>query len=139
VKKAEISALLHDIAKYEKPSDYPDFSLPSDTPEDIIHQYLGEHIVRTRLGVTDEEILNAVKYHTSGRKNMTLLEKIVYIADLLEPSRKFLGVAKLREEIKKDFFKGFKICLEEIVEFLLKTGTEVYPLTLVALNYYKEN
>ncbi len=135
-KKAEISALLHDIAKYEKVEDYPEFSLPDNTPSDIIHQYLGEHIIRTRLGVTDQEILNAVKYHTTGRADMTLLEKIVYIADLLEPSRKFLGVAKLREEIKKDFHKGFKICLEEIVEFLLRSGKEVYPLTLEAL---KEN
>lgn len=139
VKKAEISALLHDIAKYERVSDYPDFSLPSDTPEDIIHQYLGEHIIKSRLGVLDEEILNAVKYHTTGRENMTLLEKIVYVADLLEPSRKFLGVDDLREEIKKDFDKGFVICLEEIVEFLLKSGKEVYPLTLRALKYVKEN
>lgn len=135
-KKAEISALLHDIAKYEKVEDYPDFSLPDNTPSDIIHQYLGEHIIRTRLGITDQDILNAVKYHTTGRADMTLLEKIVYIADLLEPSRKFLGVTELREEIKKDFFKGFKICLEEIVEFLLRNGKEVYPLTLEAL---KEN
>jgi HD superfamily phosphohydrolase YqeK len=70
---------------------------------------------------------------------MSLLEKIIYVADIIEPSRKFLGVEELRQEIKKDFFKGFKVCLEEIVEFLLKTGTEVYPLTLDALNYYKEN
>ena len=136
-KKAELSALLHDIAKYESVENYPDFSISCDTPEDIVHQYLGEYIARTRLNVVDEEILNAIKYHTTGRENMTLLEMVVYVADLLEPSRKFSGVQELREEIKKDFFKGFKICLEEIVEFLKSSNKAVYPLTLDALNYYK--
>lgn len=138
-KKAELSALLHDVAKYENLANFPGFSLPSETPKDIVHQYLGEYIAKTVLEVSDNEVLTAIKYHTTGRPNMSLLEKIIYVADIIEPSRKFLGVEELREEIKKDFFFGFKVCLEEIVEFLLKTGTEVYPLTLDALNYYKEN
>ena len=137
VKKAEISALLHDIAKYENPDNFSDFKLPSETPEDIVHQYLGEYIARIKLGVLDEDVLTAIKYHTTGRPQMSLLEKIIYVADIIEPSRMFLGVEQLREEIKKDFFQGFKICLEEIVDFLLKSGKEVYPLTLDALNYYK--
>ena len=139
VKKAELSALLHDIAKYESVENYPSFSLPDKTPKDIVHQYLGEYIAREKLKIDDEEVLSAIKYHTTGRANMPLLEKIIYVADLIEPSRKFAGVDYLRKEIKKDFFNGFKICLEEIVEFLIKNGQEVYPLTLDALKYYKEN
>ncbi|MBO7213935.1 MAG: nicotinate (nicotinamide) nucleotide adenylyltransferase [Clostridia bacterium] len=138
-KKAEISALLHDIAKYENPDNVVGFIYDKDMPKDIIHQYLGEYIARTKLGVYDEEVLLAIKYHTTGRPNMTLLEKIIYVADIIEPSRKFAGVEPLREEVKKDFDRGFKICLEEIVEFLIEGGGEVYPLTLDALNYYKEN
>lgn len=137
--RAELSALLHDVAKYENPDDFKNFALAKDTPKDIVHQYLGEHIAREVLGVDDEAVLSAIKYHTTGRPNMPLLEKIIYVADIIEPSRKFLGVDDLREEIKKDFFVGFRVCLEEIVEFLLKNGQAVYPLTIEALNYYKEN
>ena len=131
--KAELSALLHDVAKYKNPSDYKNCILPSDLPKDIEHQFLGEYIAKTELAVKDEEVLLAIKYHTTGRSGMTMLEKVIYIADLIEPSRKFLGVERLREEINKDFNKGFKICLEEIVEFLIKSGKEVYSLTQDAL------
>ena len=133
VKKAELSALLHDVAKYEDINNYSGVGIPSDLPSDIVHQYLGEYIARTRLNVKDGDVLLAIKYHTTGRAHMTMLEKVIYIADLIEPSRKFQGVEKLREEINKDFFKGFKICLEEIVEFLKLSGKEVYSLTLEAL------
>lgn len=134
--KAELASLLHDIAKYKNPSDYKDFFIEDKVNSDVVHQFLGEYIARTELCVDDGEILNAIKYHTTGRANMTMLEKIVYIADLIEPSRKFLGVETLREEIEKDFDKGFKICLLEIVEFLKKNDKEIYKLTLDAL---KEN
>lgn len=131
-KKAELSALLHDLAKYKDAEGYKD-KIPSDLPSDIVHQFLGEYIAREELGVTDEEVLSAIKYHTTGRANMSDLEKVIYIADLLEPSRTFNGVDVLRNEIDKDFNKGFKICLEEIVEFLKQSGKEIYELTLQAL------
>ena len=133
VNKAELSALLHDVAKYKDINDYKDCPLPNDLPSDIVHQFLGEYIARNELGVKDEEVLSAIKYHTTGRYKMSLLEKVIYVADLIEPSRKFNGVEAVREEIKKDFNKGFKICLEEIVEFLKLNGKEVYALTLDAL------
>ena len=83
--KAELSALLHDVAKYENLSNFPNFSLPSETPKDIVHQYLGEYIAKTVLEVSDNEVLTAIKYHTTGRPNMSLLEKIIYVADIIEP------------------------------------------------------
>ena len=133
VKKAELSALLHDLAKYKNYKDYKEFSLPNDVNEDIIHQFLGEYIARVELGIKDSEVLNAIKYHTTGRSGMTLLEKITYVADLIEPSRKFEGVIELRREIDKDFNNGFYICLKEIVDFLSKNDKEIYSLTLDAL------
>ncbi len=131
--KAELSALLHDLAKYKNPEDYKGFKMPKSLPEDIVHQFLGEYIARTELGVSDSEVLSAIKYHTTGRGGMSDLEKVIYIADLLEPSRTFDGVEALRREVDKDFHKGFKTCLEEIVEFLKRNGKEIYELTLQAL------
>ena len=133
LKKAELSALLHDVAKYKNPSDYKNFTLPGNMPKDVEHQFLGAYIAKEELNVQDEDVLSAIKYHTTGRSGMTMLEKVIYIADLIEPSRRFIGVESLREEINKDFNKGFKVCLEEIVEFLIKSGKEVYSLTQDAL------
>ena len=129
-KQAELSALLHDIAKYEDYNNFKGFALEEGTPKDIIHQYLGEFIAKNVLKVNDKEVLNAIKYHTTGRRGMTLLEKIIYIADLIEPSRKFNGVDELRVAVNCDFDLGFKICVKEIIEFLKLQKVEIYKLTL---------
>ncbi len=133
VYKAELSALLHDVAKYKNYKDYKNFTINDDINEDIIHQFLGEYIAREELKINDEEVLTAIKYHTTGRSGMSMLEKIIYVADLIEPSRKFEGVTQLREEVEKDFDNGFRICLKEIVDFLTKSGKEIYNLTIQAL------
>ncbi len=134
--KAETASLLHDVAKYEDVNNYKDI-LPNSCPKDVAHQFIGEYIIKTKLGVTDEDILNAVKYHTTGRGNMSTLEKIVYVADLIEPSRKYQMVSYLREVINNDFESGFKICVKEVLDFLKKGGGEIYYLTVEAYEYYK--
>ena len=130
---------MHDVAKYKTKSDYLGAEIPPDAPDAVVHQYLGEYIAKTELNITDEDILSAIKYHTTGRANMSLLEKVIYIADLIEPSRRFLGVEELRKAVYNNFEKGFKICLEEIVEFLKKDGGNVFSLTLEAAAYYLED
>ncbi len=135
-KNAEIASLLHDIAKYEDPSKYSSI-LPNGCTSEVAHQFIGEYIAKTKLGVKDEDILNAVKYHTTGRANMSILEKIVYVADLIEPSRKYQMVEYLREVIEKDFDSGFKICVKEVLDFLKLNGGEIYYLTEECYNYYK--
>ena len=136
LKKVETASLLHDIAKYKDPSDYPLFELPPNCPSEVAHQFLGEYIAREELGVEDKDVLNAIKYHTTGRDNMSTLEKVVYVADLIEPSRKYEGVNELRKVIDKDFESGFKICIKEVFEFLKKGGGEIYPLTEIATKFY---
>ena len=68
---------------------------------------------------------------------MTLLEKIIYTADIIEPSRKFNGVTELRIAVEKDFESGFRTCAQEILEFLQKSGEEIYPLSIEACEFYK--
>ena len=134
--KAEMASLLHDIAKYEDVGKY-DTILPPNCTKDVAHQFIGEHIARTVLGVTDVDILNAIKYHTTGRANMSTLEKIVYIADLIEPSRKYQMVTYLREVVENNFENGFKISVKEVLDFLKQGGNEIYYLTEECYNYYK--
>ncbi len=137
--KVELSALLHDCAKYITVSeeDYKKYEIPNDCPPQVTHQYVGAYIAKNILGITDSDILNAIRYHTSGRPDMSTLEKIIYTADIIEPSRKFIGVEELRHAVKKDFESGFKICAQEILEFLKKSGEEIYPLSIKACEFYK--
>ena len=135
-KKAEISALLHDMAKYKTASEVKGFIPPSDCTNEVLHQFLGEYLARTELEIIDEDILNAIKYHTTGRANMSNLEKIVYVADLIEPSRTYEMVDYLRKVMKGDFEKGFAVCVKEVLDFLKLKGGEIYYLTYEAYKYY---
>lgn len=134
--KAAFAALLHDCAKYQNKEDYKNFQLPEDTPENCVHQYLGAYVAENVLGVKDREVLDAIRYHTTGRENMSLTEKIVYVSDVIEPSRNFSGADELREVVFNDFEKGFIVVLNEILKFLNKDCLHVDELTKKAVKYY---
>lgn len=134
--KAELAALLHDAAKYSCGADFPDFECPTGVPPQIIHQFLGRFVAERVLGVRDEDVLNAVNFHTTGRIGMSRLEKIVFLADLLEEDRSFDGVEEIRREVDADFDRGFAFALKELVGFLKKDGESIYPLTEKAADYY---
>lgn len=135
-KKTALAALLHDSAKYENVADYPGFSLPYDVPDSVVHQFLGAYVAEKTLGITDEEILGAIRWHTTGKPDMTLLEKIIYTADLLEPGRRFPGVDRLRAAVERDFDDGFKLCVSELNAFLKSSGKPLCDLSMQADEYY---
>lgn len=140
--KAEMAALLHDcaknrtieemrrmITKEEELSD-EEYNLP-----EILHGFAGAIYARNLFRVEEKEILNAIKYHTIGRKNMSPLEKIVYISDVIEPGRSHQGVEKIRELV----YMGEIDCAilletEEKIKYLLSTGRVVHTNTLELRN-----
>lgn len=134
--KAELAALYHDVAKYLNPNDYPDFIDPSDGVESVTHQFLGAYLLENVFGIKDEEVINAVKYHTTGRKNMSPLEKLIFTADAIEPSRTYKNVGDLRKLTYRDFNAGFIEVLKEIYEMLEKSGNKIYYLTKEAYDCY---
>ena len=136
-KKAELAALLHDVAKYQNAELYPEFFVEKGVPSSVVHQFLGAHIVKTILKITDVDIVNAVKYHTTGRPNMSNLEKLIFIADLIEPTRNFTGVEKLREAVFNNFESGFAISVNELYKYLKNSGETVYHLTKDCAEFYK--
>lgn len=138
-KRATISALLHDVAKYKDASCYPDFYLDHFVPQPVVHQYLGAYIAKTELGIKDEDVLNAIRYHTSARRNMSKLEKIVFLADLLEEDRVFDGVDEIRKAVEADFDSGFKFAVGELNKFLNKKNQDVYFLTKECLDSLNNN
>lgn len=141
-KKALAAALFHDCAKnLPKDSPYLDGFVPptkwGNIPREVYHQFAGAYVAEKYFGVTDEDVLNAIRYHTSARENMSDLEKIVFLADMLESERRYQGVDELRALF---FGADLDECLTESLRqtllFLEQKGGEVYPLTRKAYEFY---
>ncbi|MFP3359373.1 bis(5'-nucleosyl)-tetraphosphatase (symmetrical) YqeK, partial [Planococcus sp. SIMBA_143] len=105
----EIAAIFHDYAKFRPKEEMRQIIIDQSFNEDLLeysselwHAPVGAYLVRYEIGINDEEILNAIKYHTSGRPYMTLMDKCVFIADYIEPGRSFPGVDEVREVVQKD-------------------------------------
>lgn len=141
--KAALAALLHDVAKYLDYNNYKDFDIEKiaaehgekSVPKPVIHQFLGAHVAKNVLKITDEEVLSAIRYHTTGRKNMSALEKVIFVADLLEPSRDYDEVEELRAAVNSDFEKGFLLCVKRIHKYLKRDGAPLF-LTDAVYDYY---
>ncbi|MBQ8342798.1 MAG: nicotinate (nicotinamide) nucleotide adenylyltransferase [Clostridia bacterium] len=139
------AALMHDCAKnLPVNSPYLDgFAPPTtwgDIPPQVVHQYQGAYVAERHFGVCDRNVLNAIRYHTSGRPNMCEIEKLIFLADMLEEERHYTGVDELRALFwDKD---GLDKCLAEALYqtllFLESKGGEIYPLTRAAYEFYKD-
>lgn len=134
--KVRISALLHDCAKYIDHNTVKGFMLDSDVPSPVVHAFLGEYVAKTRLGIDDCEILDAIKYHTSGKPDMSDLAKLIFVADMVEKGRNYQGVEILREYFKGDLHKCFVECLKEEMVHLINKKSYIYRLTLEAYDFY---
>ncbi|MBQ3216045.1 MAG: nicotinate (nicotinamide) nucleotide adenylyltransferase [Oscillospiraceae bacterium] len=92
-------------------------------------------LVAERIFGENEAVVTAIRYHTTGRANMSLLEKIIYVADYMEPNRAFPGVEKLRELAFSDIDGALKLGLEMTLEHLARQGAEVSPESRGALEF----
>lgn len=143
IDKAYVAGLLHDVAKgkckYGLNKLAKEYGVEIDEYErdnpELIHGKLGAKIVSAELEINDEDILNAICWHTTGRENMSLLEKIVYIADITEPSRDFKDIDKLRELSKKDIDAAMIKSLSGVIEFVECRGLTLHPNSKKALEY----
>lgn len=143
-RQAIAASLFHDCAKNLSPDDERlcGYRLPTEwgeVPSAVAHQFYGAYLAE-KLGVTDEAVLDAVRYHTSGRPNMGTLEKLIFLADMLESERRYEGVDELRLLFWQE--DSLEACLEEAlyqsIRFLEAKGGVVYPLTRQAYEYYKK-
>jgi predicted HD superfamily hydrolase involved in NAD metabolism len=139
--KADLAAILHDICKFwpvEKQAQIiRDHHLPQDLLEydkELWHAHAGAYIAQAEYGITDEEILDAIRYHTSGRPEMTLLDKVVCLADYMEPGRDFPGVHNIREIAEHSLEKALVAGFDSTIGFLLSKGKRIYPLTVLTRN-----
>ena len=92
-------------------------------------------LVAERIFGENEAVVTAIRFHTTGRGNMSLLEKIIYVADYMEPNRSFPGVERLRELAFSDIDAALKLGLEMTLEHLKRQGSEVSPESKAALEW----
>ena len=149
-KEASISALLHDCAKYMPLEDmiaickrnFVDLNDIEKKSEALLHSKAGACYAYEKYGVTDENILNAIKYHTTGRPDMSMLEKIIFVADYIEPNRTHSDKLPMYRMIAKaDIDLVCMNILKDTLDYLetkKADGVEVDPLTLETYNFYKE-
>ena len=138
IKKAEIAALAHDIAKNLSSEQLLKIVDEKNTRE-LWHSIVGPIVARERFGIVDEEILSAIRWHTTGKENMSKLDKIIYLADMIEPSRDFSMVEELRNDSKDDLDKAMLNALTYTIKYLLEKGCLIDVNTVKARNYLLYN
>jgi nicotinate-nucleotide adenylyltransferase len=102
-----------------------------------LHALTGS-LVAERIFGENEDVVSAIQWHTTGKADMTLLQKIIYVADYMEPNRNFPGVEKLRALAYTDMDAALKLGLEMTLEHLNRQGAEVSPESREALAWLNQ-
>lgn len=146
LEKAEIAGLLHDCAKCLSLSKMLkicekaglELSPYERGSTSLLHSKAGSVLAREKYGVADEDIISAIRYHTTGRPGMSLLEKIIFVADYLEPGR---DTAEDLPVVRKLAYENLDECvltiLRDSLTYLHGTGNPVDPMTQKTYEYYK--
>ncbi|MCK1996491.1 bis(5'-nucleosyl)-tetraphosphatase (symmetrical) YqeK [Psychrobacillus psychrodurans] len=132
--KAEIAGILHDSVKYANQKWLRSIIVSEkmnplllNFNHELWHAPVGSYVARTEFQISDQDILQAIEFHTTGRAGMSKLEKIIYVSDMIEPSRKFSGVELLREKAKVDLEDAMTSCIRHSISFLIEKKQPVFP------------
>lgn len=143
IQKARIAGLLHDCAR-DIPLDIQlkmaiDFGILLDETESfekvLIHGPLGEIIARRDYGVQDDEILKAIRLHTTGDEDMTVLDKIIFLSDYIEPHRNFPGVSELRTKAFENLNEAVIAAFDSTIKYVIEKKSLLHPRSIKARNY----
>lgn len=136
---ALIAGILHDCAKCFsakklvslcKKHNLPVSEVELQNPSALLHAKAGSFLAKEKYGINDEDILNAIKYHTTGRPDMSKLEKIIYIADYIEPGRTHAANLKqIRKTAYEDLDKALFRILEDTLAYLHSTDGRIDSMT----------
>lgn len=139
--KAELAAIFHDYAKFRSKEEMKHIIINEKMEPDLLlygselwHAPVGAFLVEKEVGIQDEEILNAIRYHTTGHPSMKTLDKVIFLADFIEPNRSFKGVEEARTVAKKDLNEGVLFAIRHTTNFLMKHLRLVYPGTIATYN-----
>lgn len=143
VEEAEQAALLHDIAKCMDKDTLRERLQTSDEDQSLLafhhelwHGPVGAVIAREEFGVVNKDVLNAVRYHTTGRAHMSQLEKLIFVADLIEPGRNFPGIDRLRDLANQSIDAGMEAAICHSMDYLLAKRVAISPDAFHCYNEY---
>ncbi len=143
LEKASVAALVHDYAKERSDSEFKALIVQTGLEQDllnwnnfILHGVVGAEIIKKELKITDEEILNAVRRHTVGAKEMTMLDQIVYVADYIEPGRDFPGVDQARQLAAESLRAAVEFETKHTLLYLMNNDKTIYPAAILTYNAY---
>ena len=141
----KIAGLVHDYAKVYSEDvliEYIKKEFPEDLEllnfKEIFHSLVGDSIIKNELKIIDNSILDAVKYHTTGKSNMNDLTKLIYLADYIEVGRTFKEASIIREIAYKSLDQAIYKMTKNIIKHLENNGFAVYSKTYETYNYYKK-
>ncbi len=139
--KALIAGALHDCAK-ELPIEQQlelakKYSGDLFTEKKLLHSPAGATFAKEQLGIEDKEILDAICYHTTGKGDMSTLEKIVYLADKIEPSRNYTDLTPIREAAEKDLEGAMRMTAAAVRDKFVSQGRDIHPMTLLMMKDLK--
>ena len=139
--KALIAGALHDCAK-ELPQERQlelarKYSGDLFTEKKLLHSPAGATFAKENFGIEDKEILDAICYHTTGRGGMNTLEKIVYLADKIEPSRNYTDLTPIRAAAEKDLESAMRMTAAAVRDKFVSQGRDIHPMTLLMMKDLK--
>lgn len=142
IAKVKLAGLLHDYARnfdnkklleIVKNNNIEIDKWEKEIPE-LLHSPVGAFLAKKEFNVQDREVLNAIRYHTIGRPEMSLVEKIIFIADIIEPNRDFPGVDLIRKKAEVDINKTVILVCEFTIKYNIERQRIIHPNTLLTRN-----
>ncbi|SEO32887.1 putative HD superfamily hydrolase of NAD metabolism [Amphibacillus marinus] len=142
--QAMLAAVFHDYAKYRDLTEMEEiirtFRLPIDLlsyHHELWHGPVASVLLENELGIVDEAIKNAVFWHTTGHAHMSMLEKVIYLADYIEPGRNFTGIDHVRKKAETSLNEACFMAVRNSIKFLIEHERLIYPETLNMYNDLK--
>lgn len=142
-KRAYISGLVHDCTReldltvqqsmLRELGTQVDLLIYNNT--ELLHGYSAEYLIRQKFRIDDEAIITAVKYHTTGKEAMRLIEKIIFLSDFIEPSRSFLGIESIRQLSRCNLDEALIEAFDLSIKFLIGKKAAIHPNTIFARNF----
>lgn len=138
--KARLAAWLHDYAREWPVDKWYETAQERNIPQEflavaeVLHGPIVAELMPEVFGIDDADIANAVRYHTTGRENMSELEKVVCLADYIEAGRTFPGVEDLRSKAEQDLDLALATAFDGTIRHLLDRNKPIFPLTVAARN-----
>ncbi|MGE5415790.1 MAG: bis(5'-nucleosyl)-tetraphosphatase (symmetrical) YqeK [Acidobacteriota bacterium] len=140
--KAYLTGLLHDYAKGVSGSTLLEIAAAKGLVEDdierqapdLLHAAVGAWMLEHELGINDADILNAVRFHTLGDANMSVLDKIIYLADMIEPGRDYPGIERIRCLAQRNLDTAMLAAIDTTIKYCLDHGRLIHPRGITVRN-----